>query len=99
MKMRKRIVLFFVLFLVVACIVLFATGVMQTQIAKFVASNYASSHYSDMGLTCQTVEYDKYFDSQIVTFQDKNGEPVTFWLFPSFFPVIVERDSLLPDPG
>lgn len=82
MKNKKIIVMIFLLILFV--IILF-----PEQIAMIYGNFYMKIHFPKMSLQCTNVEWSKYHDDYIITFNDKNSNIYSCTIGPKYFPVLL----------
>ena len=71
------------------------SGLFQKHVAVTSGCIYSIMNYPERGLLIvSSVEYQPVMGSYIVTFTDKDGWHVIMRMGPSFFPILVEHNSL-----
>ena len=101
MKLRSKtdmqVFLLSVAVTVVLAVLLSVTGLLQKPLAIHIASVYLLTHHLDQGIMLyQSICYEPYSDSFVVSFRSPKGDEVRIMVGTSPFPVLVQYDSLSP---
>lgn len=87
--MKKRyIILTFIIIVLVTCIII------PEQIAKVYGNFYMKTHFPKMTLRCTNVEWSKYHDDYIITFNDENSNIYSCTIGPKYFPIFLGQGLL-----
>lgn len=88
MVKKKIIIISIVIILVILLIVvLWFNGIIPMQIAKVYGTIYMRSHFPEMHLKYEGIEWSPYHESYIIHFKDKDNEGYGCVIGPKYFPV------------
>lgn len=80
---KKYIILTIIIIILLTCIII------PEQIAKIYGNLYMKIHFPKMSLQCTNVEWSKYHDDYIITFNDKDSNIYSCTIGPKYFPVLL----------
>lgn len=80
---KKYIILTIIIIILLTCIII------PEQLAKIYGTFYMKIHFPKMSLQCTNVEWSKYHDDYIITFNDKDSNIYSCTIGPKYFPVLL----------
>lgn len=85
MKNKRNIVI--VLFILLLILILWFSGIIPKQIAKFSATYHFKKHFPKIQMEYESIEWDSNFGSYIIKFKDENNKLHGFCIGPKYFPI------------
>ena len=84
---KKKILIVSIIAIILLVIVLWVSCAIPKQIAKVYGTIYMKSNFSEMQLKYVSIEWSKYHEDYIITFQDKNSQIYSLVIGPKYFPI------------